>query len=53
MIKINKDERDYLLSHGCEWHMELNKTVHHYYACECDKVLTLLNQFREGEEGND
>lgn len=50
MIKINKQERDYLLKHGCDWHIELNKTVHHYYACECEKVFELLKQFNDGKE---
>ena len=49
MIKISKNEKDYLLSHGCIWHEDITAPVtrRHYYAIESLKVKTLLKQYKE------
>ena len=49
MVKITKSEKDYLLSKGCRWHKEImaSYTRRHYYAIESQKVIDLLNQYRD------
>jgi len=49
VIEITKNEKDYLVSHGCHWHYDVMTTVHkkHYYARECEKVFKLLEQFKK------
>lgn len=49
MFKVNKNERDYLINHGCEYGIELHKTVctgksKWTYVSECSKVFRLLNK---------
>lgn len=49
MIKITKDEKDYLLSQGCEWHEDItaSTTRRHYYAVESRKVKGLLLEYKQ------
>lgn len=49
MIKISKNEKDYLLSKGCKWHSDIHAstTRRHYYATENPKVNRLLNKYKE------
>lgn len=49
MIKITKNEKEYLLNNGCQWHEEIMApiTKRHYYAIESVKVKDLLNKYRE------
>lgn len=49
MIKISKNEKDYLLSNGCKWHIDIHAstTRRHYYATESPKVKKLLNRYKE------
>lgn len=47
MIKINKAEKEYLLSKGCIWHDDIHAstTRKHYYATESPRVKKLLNKY--------
>ena len=52
MLKISKEERDYLESNGCVFPDDLHKTVGKgkrktYYATESPKVKALLKQYEE------
>lgn len=49
MIKITKNEKDYLLSKGCEWHEDItaSTTRRHYYAIASQKVRQLLDEYRK------
>jgi hypothetical protein len=49
MIKISKNQKEYLLSRGCKWHKEIMVpyTHRHYYAIESNKVKRLLNEYKE------
>lgn len=51
MIKINKNERDYLVNKCgfiCGYHVSRTYTHHpHYYASEHQKVLDALKKYRE------
>ena len=49
MIKISKNEKDYLLSKGCKWHSDIHAstTRRHYYATESPRVKKLLNSYKE------
>ena len=47
MIKISKNQKDYLLANGCMWHEDITAPVtrRHYYAIESLKVKNLLKKF--------
>lgn len=49
MIKISKNEKDYLLENGCRWHEDITAPVtrRHYYAIESNDVKELLRKYRE------
>lgn len=49
MIKISKNEKEYLLANGCQWHEDITAPVtkRHYYAIESAKVKNLLKQYKE------
>lgn len=49
MIKISKNEKDYLLSKGCRWFEDVHAstTRKHYYATESLKVNMLLEQYKK------
>jgi len=49
MIKITKDEKNYLLSQGCKWHEDItaSTTRRHYYAVESFKVKDLLLKYKQ------
>ena len=49
MIKISKNEKDYLLSKGCQWFEDIHAstTRKHYYATESSKVNMLLEQYKK------
>lgn len=50
MIKITKNQRDYLEANGCVWKEDLHRTYSnckHYYATESPKVKALLKQYEE------
>lgn len=50
MLKISKEERDYLEQHGCAFPDDLHKTIGKhktYYATENAKVKKLLEQRRK------
>lgn len=49
MIKISKNEKDYLLSKGCQWFEDIHAstTRKHYYATESSKVIKLLKQYKK------
>lgn len=49
MIRISKNERDYLIQKGCRWHKDItaSTTRRHYYAIESKKVIELLRRYRE------
>ena len=50
MLKISKEERDYLEKNGCIWGEDLHRTRRNtktYYATENAKVKQLLNQRRK------
>lgn len=57
MIKISKEERDYLESQGCVWGEELHRTYGKgkkktHYATESKKILNLLSCYRESKLAN-
>lgn len=49
MIKISKNQKDYLLANGCIWHEDITAPVtrRHYYAIESLKVKNLLKKYKE------
>ena len=50
MIKINENERDYLLSKGFKFGDDLHRTFSHhkhYYVTERQKVMSVLNNYRK------
>lgn len=50
MIKITKNQRDYLEANGCLWKEDLHRTYSKsktYYATESPKVKALLKQYEE------
>ena len=49
MIKISKNEKEYLLANGCRWHTDITApyTRRHYYAIESNKVKKLLRKYKE------
>lgn len=50
MIKITKNQRDYLEANGCVWKEDLHRTYSKsktYYATESPKVKALLKQYEE------
>lgn len=50
MIKITKNQRDYLEDNGCVFSDDLHRTYGKhktYYATESPKVKTLLKQYEE------
>ena len=50
MLKISKEERDYLERHGCCFPDDIHKTVGKhktYYATENTKVKRLLEQYKK------
>lgn len=49
MIKISKNQKDFLLANGCQWHEDITApyTRRHYYAIESNKVKNLLKQYKE------
>lgn len=51
MIKITKNEKNYLLSEGCKLHDEIIVSYkhRHYYAVESYKVLSMLRKYREDQ----
>lgn len=55
MIKIYKDELEYLLAKGFVWKEHLHKTYsgngHHYYATEDKKLMPILNAYRKAHKG--
>lgn len=53
IIKITKNQKDYLLNNGCKWgtggYGEIHATFtknRKYYATECSKVLRLLSKYK-------
>ena len=49
MIKISKNEKEYLLANGCRWHEDITAPVtrRHYYAIESNKVKNLLKKYKD------
>lgn len=50
MIKINKNERDYLVSKGFKFGSAIHRTYSHhptYYVTENDRVLKILYDYRD------
>lgn len=50
MLRINKNEMEYLSSNGFKFHDTLHKTYSgntHYYVTEGTKVLNFLKKYRE------
>lgn len=51
MIKISKNQRDYLEQNGCIFGRDLHRTYSKkkkYYATENNRVMTLLEKYKEG-----
>lgn len=48
MIKISKNEKDYLLSNGCKWYSDIHAstTRRHYYATASPRVKRLLSDYK-------
>jgi len=48
MIKITKNEKDYLLNNGCQWYRDIHAstTRRHYYATENNRVKKLLDKYK-------
>jgi hypothetical protein len=48
MIKISKNQKDFLLSRGCRWHKDITApyTHKHYYAIESNKIKNLLKEYK-------
>ena len=53
MIEITKQEKDYLLAHGCKWHSDIfsSTTRRHYYAKEHPWVMNKVKTFRNRQKG--
>ena len=51
MLNISKSEKDYLLNHGCQWHVHIfaSTTRRHYYAREDQRIINLLEKKRQQE----
>lgn len=50
MIKITKNQRDYLEGNGCIFGRDLHRTFGKhktYYATENNRVMTLLEKYKE------
>lgn len=49
MLKITKNEKDYLVSKGFKFGSDLHRTVknHTYYVTESKKCMSVLNKYRE------
>lgn len=50
MIKISKNQRNYLEQNGCIFGRDLHRTYSKnktYYATENNKVMTLLEKYKE------
>ena len=57
MIKITKQEKEYLESQGCVYEEELHHTVGKgskktYYATESKKILNMLSYYRKSRLAN-
>lgn len=52
MIKISKNEKEYLVKNGCKWKEDVHRTYSNgssktYYATESRNVLKMLDKYRK------
>lgn len=53
MIQISKEQAEFLIESGCEWHRDVMKTKSRYpkyFACETNRVKKILGEKEDGKD---